>query len=54
MSDFFFANWPNGAGPNLLQIALVLLGSVTGVRAIDDVRAWRAARAGNTSASKGD
>lgn len=45
MAEFFFETWPNGAGPTIIQLALVILGASAGVRAIDDVRAWLTARA---------
>ena len=45
MTEFFFETWPNGAGPAMIQLALVLTGAFVGVRAIDDVKAWITARA---------
>ena len=44
MAEFFFETWPNGAGPTIIQLALVILGASAGVRAIDDVKAWMTAR----------
>jgi hypothetical protein len=45
MADFFFGSWPNGAGPSIIQLTLVILGAIAGVRAIDDIKAWVTARA---------
>ena len=45
MGDFLFSSWPHGAGPMLVQLALAIGGSALGVRAVDDVQTWRAARA---------
>lgn len=45
MADFFFESWPNGAGPGIIQLVLMLAGAFVGVRAIDDVKAWVSARA---------
>lgn len=44
MAEFFFETWPNGIGPGIVQLALVLAGAFTGVRAIDDLKAWISAR----------
>ena len=45
MAEFFFESWPNGTGPSIIQLALVIAGAFAGVRAIDDVKAWMTARA---------
>lgn len=45
MAEFFFGSWPDGFGALLIQTVLILAGAMAGVRAIDDVRAWRASRA---------
>ena len=45
MADFFFGSWPDGFGALVIQTVLVIAGATAGVRAIDDVRAWRASRA---------
>lgn len=45
MADFFFETWPNGAGPSMIQFALIIAGAFTGVRAIDDLKEWMSARA---------
>ena len=45
MGDFLFSSWPNGAGPMLVQLVLAIGGSALGVRAVDDVKTWREARA---------
>lgn len=45
MTEFFFGSWPDGFGALLVQTVLVLVGATAGVRAIDDVKAWRAAKA---------
>lgn len=44
MAEFFFESWPNGAGPSIIQLTLVVAGAFAGVRAIDDVKAWMTAR----------
>jgi len=55
MAEFFFDSWPNGVGPTLIQLALVIAGAFAGIRAIDDVRAWMTSRAeasGDASGSR--
>lgn len=47
MAEFFFGSWPDGFGALVAQTVLVLAGAAAGVRAIDDVKAWRASRARN-------
>ena len=42
--DFLFGSWPNGAGPLLVQLALVTAGAAAGIRAVDDLKAWAASR----------
>lgn len=44
MAEFFFETWPNGIGPGIIQLALVVAGAFTGVRVIDDLKAWITAR----------
>ena len=38
-------SWPDGVGPNLIQFLLIFAGAFAGVRIIEDVKSWRAARA---------
>ena len=45
MANFFFESWPHGPGPTIIQLGLMLAGSFAGIRAIDDLKAWRSARA---------
>ena len=45
MAEFLFETWPSGAGPMMVQFVLVIAGAYTGVRVIDDVKAWRIAKA---------
>jgi hypothetical protein len=45
MADFFFGSWPEGPGPMIIQLGLMVAGSFAGIRAIDDVKAWKSARA---------
>jgi hypothetical protein len=45
MAEFFFGSWPNGTGPSIIQLGLLLGGALAGIRAIDDVKAWIEARA---------
>ena len=45
MGEFLFQTWPAGAGPMIVQFVLVVAGAYTGVRVIDDVKAWRTAKA---------
>ena len=45
MGEFLFETWPNGAGPAIVQFVLVIAGAYTGVRVIDDVKAWHTAKA---------
>ena len=45
MAEFLFETWPAGAGPMMVQFVLVVAGAYAGVRVIDDVKAWRTAKA---------
>lgn len=45
MGEFLFATWPSGMGPMIVQFVLVIAGAYTGVRIIDDLKAWRTAKA---------
>lgn len=40
-----FLSWAGDAGPNLIQFLLIFAGAFAGVRIIEDVKAWRAAKA---------
>lgn len=42
MTEFFFAEWPNGAGALLVQFVLTIAGAAVGIRVTDDVRKARA------------
>lgn len=53
MAEFFFGSWPNGAGPTMIQLALVVTGAFAGIRAIDDVRAWMTSRAESSGDASG-
>lgn len=44
MTDFLFGSWPGGLGPTLVQGFLAAAGAALGIRAIDDLKAWRAAK----------
>lgn len=45
MGEFLFETWPTGTGPAIVQFVLVIAGAYAGVRMIDDVKAWRTAKA---------
>ena len=45
MGEFLFETWPTGTGPAIVQFVLVIAGAYAGVRMIDDVKAWRMAKA---------
>ncbi len=36
--DFLFESWPHGAGPQLIQLAMLAVGAIAGVKIVDDVR----------------
>lgn len=46
MREFLFETWPSGAGPMIVQFVLTIAGAYTGVRIIDDLKAWRTAKVG--------
>jgi hypothetical protein len=38
MVEFLFESWPNGPGPAIVQVLLILLGATAGIRILDDAR----------------
>ncbi len=54
MMDFLFGSWPNGTGPLIVQLLLVIAGVAAGIRAVDDLKAWAASRRPATSDRRGD
>lgn len=45
MAEFLFSEWPNGPGPFIVQLALIVGGMAVGIRAVDDLRTWFSTRA---------
>lgn len=38
MNEFFFGDWPNGAGALMVQFVLTVAGAAAGIRLTDDLR----------------
>ena len=36
--DFFFKEWPNGFGPAIVQVGLLVAGSAVGIKLVDDYK----------------
>jgi len=41
--DFFFKEWPNGLGPAVVQVGMMVAGSALGIKLVDDYRSLRTA-----------
>ena len=44
MAEFLFADWPDGPGPFIVQLVLMIAGVAGGIRVVDDLRTWLTAR----------